>query len=121
MSLNKGIVPMVWKTARVVDLFKGGLSSDPNNFRPISILPIASKVLEKAVCFAFVEHLKKFSILSPNQFGFRNKCSTTDALLAIQQKVLKARDANKFVIIIVLDLKKAFDTVNHDILLQRLF
>jgi hypothetical protein len=121
MSLNQGIVPMVWKTARVVALFKGGLSSDPNNFRPISVLPIASKVLERAVNFAFIEHLKRFSLLSSNQFGFRKNCSTTDALLAIQQQILKARNANKFVIIIVLDLKKAFDTVNHDILLQKLF
>ncbi len=56
MSLNKGIAPVVRKTARVVALFKGGLSSDPNNFRRISVLPKASKILKKTVCFAFVEY-----------------------------------------------------------------
>ena len=89
-------------------------------YRPISLLPIFNKLLEKLVFKRLMNFLNKFDILYNKQFGFRPRHSTTHALLLITDKIQKAIDDRKFACGIFLDLCKAFDTVNHDILINKL-
>jgi retron-type reverse transcriptase len=116
-----GVMPNIWKVAKVVPLFKSGNKNDFNNYRPISILPIVSKVIESIVFDHIHHYLLENKLLSDKQFGFRKKHSTIDALLGIQKSVLTAVEKKKKVCIISIDLYKAFDSVNHFLLLLKLF
>lgn len=119
VSLKTGVVPSDLKVAKVLPLFKEGEPSVFNNYRPISILPCFSKVLEKLVYTRVIKHLND-NILYKHQYGFRKKHSTYMALLQLIDKISTALDKNMFAIGIFLDLSKAFDTVDHDILLSKL-
>lgn len=121
VSLKTGVVPSEFKVARVLPLFKEGEPSVFNNYRPISILPCFSKILEKLVYTRVITHLNDNDILYKHQYGFRKKHSTYMALLHLIDKISTALDKNMFAIGIFLDLSKAFDTVDHDILLSRLY
>ncbi len=92
-----------------------------DNFRPISILPAISKVIESVVFEHLHHYLLENQLLSQKQFGFRKNHSTTDALLCIQKTTLNAIEKKKKAIIITLDLFKAFDSVDHNLLLLKLF
>jgi hypothetical protein len=85
------------------------------NYRPVSILPIFSKIFERVTYIRLLSYINKFHILNDNPFGFRNDHSTPLALLCMQlyDKISSAIDQNKFTIGLFLDLSKAFDTVNH--------
>ena len=91
-----------------------------HNYRPISILPFFSKVFEKIVHKYIVEFLDDNNILYEYQFGFRKHHSTSHALIALVKRVTKSLDTGKYVVGVFLDLKKAFDTVDHSILLRKL-
>ena len=119
-SLNTGIFPSLMKIAKIVSLFKAGNVLDPDNFRPISLLPVLSKVLEKVVYLKTVEHLGENHVLYHRQYGFRKNHSTIDAVTNFSAEVLSAFEENKFVVTVFIDLKKAFDTVKHDIILAKL-
>ena len=119
-SFMTGIVPSQLKIAKVIPVFKKG---DPNcieNYRPISILSCFSKIFEKCVYARTIKYLDKYNILTKSQFGFRSKHSTTHALLDFIDKVSNAIDDSKHTIGIFLDLSKAFDTIDHQILLHKL-
>ena len=88
---------------------------DINNYRPISLLPIFSKIMENIVAIRLNNFLELHSVIFPNQFGFRAGCFTTHALVAITQAINKTIDNQKFGCGVFIDFKKAFDTVNHDI------
>ena len=118
-SFKTGIFPDAMKVSKVIPLFKGGNRSDPSCYRPISLPISLSKVLEKAMYFRVVSFLERFGLLFRNQFGFRSRRCTIDAIAKISEKTRFA-ESNASCCAIFLDLKKAFDTIDHDILLQKL-
>ena len=120
LSFSQGIFPDMLKIAKVIALFKSGSTEEVNNYRPISLLPIFDKIIEKLMHKQLYKFLEDHNILFKNQFGFRKKCSTAHSLIEITEKIKESIDSGKFGCGIFIDLKKAFDTVNHKILLQKL-
>ncbi len=118
--MKQGVYPDCFKTAQVTPLYKGGDRSNVNSYRPISLLPAFSKLLEKIIFVRMMNFLIEKNILSERQFGFRPKFSTEYAILDIYEKLLKNLDEKQTSCAIFLDLAKAFDTVSHDILLRKL-
>ena len=111
---------MEWKVARVTPIFKKGQRTMLDNYRPISILPVVSKLMERILYDQMYDYLKKQNILSEHQFGFRQFHSTTTTLLDCTNEWYINMDRHGLNnIVVLLDLKKAFDTVNHEIILRK--
>ena len=121
LSLSTSSVPKCWKRKRVTPVFKKGDSDDVNNYRPISILPITMKIFEKVVHSQVSDFLDSSNILSRSQSGFRNRYSTDTAVICVSDFILEELGKGKYVGAVLVDLKKAFDTVDHKILLKKLF
>ena len=119
-AFKLGIFPSCLKIARVIPVFKSGEKTDLNNYRPISILSTFSKILEKLICDRTQLFLDKHSILLSTQYGFRPFHSTSHAMLDLLTSTYDNINDNKHTAFLLLDLKKAFDTVNHSILLRKL-
>ncbi len=120
-SISQKAVPLSWKEAIVIHIFKSGSKTQVANYRPISILPIISKVAEKWIANQLIKHLNKgFTPLHRMQFGFRPNHSTETANCFLVEKIKCLLDTNPCVGAVFLDLKKAFDTVNHQVLLNKL-
>ncbi len=118
-SFETGIVPIKLKSANVIPVYKKDSQFSLSNYRPISLLSIFSKLLEKLMCKRLLNFLEKEKILFDNQFGFRTNHSTDHAILSITDKIQGAIDERDYSCGIFLDLSKAFDTVNHAILLKK--
>ena len=119
-SISSGQFPSAWKEATVKPLFKSGSKDDINNYRPISILPTISKLIEKWVEKQFSQYLTDFKLLHKSQSGFRPKHSTESALILMIDSWLKAINEGKVVGCVLVDFRKAFDLVDHEILLTKL-
>ena len=120
VSITKGYFPEEFKLAKVLPIFKSGDDQNIQNYRPISILPFFSKIFEKIIASHIMDFLDTNNILYDKQFGFRKSHSTSHAIITLVDKVSRALDTGKFIVGVFLDLKKAFDTVDHTILLKKL-
>ena len=119
-SLQNGLFPASLKIAKVIPIFKKGDTSKNFNYRPISLLSIFSKILEKIMHKRLYNFLEHHDILFQMQFGFRNGHSTEHALISLSERIKSTIDSNRVGCGLFIDLQKAFDTVNHNILLQKL-
>ena len=115
-TINEGSLPADWKHAIVTPVHKAGSKSDPSNFRPISVLPIFSKILERAVHRMVYSYLQEHRLLSPLQSGFRPLHSTSTCLAHVTNTLLENIDKGLLTGLIFLDLSKAFDTIDHSIM-----
>ena len=120
-SLQSGIFPDELKLARVVPIFKAGDPAQVSNYRPISVLTTFSKIIENIVYNHLLDFLSKNEALYEYQFGFRPSHSTQQAIITLVDRITKSLDNGNFAVAILLDLKKAFDTVDHKILLKKLY
>lgn len=120
LSLKLSHVPQSWKRAKVVPVFKSGSKLDPGNYRPISLLPTLSKVMEKVVHHQVINHLNSHKLLFEQQYGFRGGFSCEQLLIKLQNLIFNAKLKKKFAIMVFIDLKKAFDTTAHNILLHKI-
>ena len=111
--------PCQWKMAKVTPLFKSGNKEECNNYRPILVLPLLSKILEKHVFLHFYKYLQHHRFLTDSQVGFRRNQSCQTALITLTEKMY-ALEAGNYFGLVQLDLSKAFDLVNHSLLLQGL-
>ena len=121
LSMRLECFPDACKIAKVKPLFKKGSKSDPSNYRPISLLPLLSKVLERVVLSQIKEFLSFNKILYDYQSGFRKSHSTDTCLSFLNDKILKGFDDGLVTGMILIDLQKAFDMIiSHDTLLRKL-
>ena len=120
LSFQTGVFPDSMKIAKIIPLHKGGDATKCENYRPISLLPVISKVLEKIAFKRLVVHLEENNILYAKQFGFRAKHSTNDAINVLCSEILKTNDTGLDALVVFIDLKKAFDTCSHETILSKL-
>ena len=119
-SFRAGVVPLSWKRANVTAIHKKGSKCDAKNYRPISLMPIVAKIMEKIINDKLMRYLETNKMLHPSQFGFRKKHSTLQALLTITQPAEDALDSNQEYRVVSLDISSAFDKVWHAGLISKL-
>ena len=120
LSITTSTVPEEFKSARVRPLFKKNSRSDVGNYRPVSILCVSSKILEKAVFTQVDSYLRENNILYSYQSGFRNSFSTDTCLIHLTDYIQNQVSKGNYTGLVLLDLQKAFDTVDHVILCRKL-
>lgn len=119
-SIENGVYPDIWKMAMVQPIPKKTHPNDMADLRPISILPILSKVLEKVVCFQMNNYLESNNMFPEFQSGFRRDHSTSTALIDVVDNIITAQDSGDATILTLLDFSRAFDTINTALLLSKM-
>ena len=121
LSLLNGVFPDSMKIARVIPLFKTGNTKEFSNYRPISLLPQFSKILEKMYHSRLMAFIDSNQILYKSQYGFRKQMSTSLAIIELVEEITNSLDNHESTVGVFIDLKKAFDTVDHGILIEKLY
>ena len=120
LSFSSGIFPDLMKMAKIIPLYKAGGKSQFTNYRPVSLLPQFSKILERLFNNRLNNFIEKNNVISESQYGFRANRSTSSALMDLIEQITDNLDNKQITIGIFIDLKKAFDTVNHQLLIKKL-
>ena len=120
-SFEQGIFPSPLKISKILPIHKGDSVFEMSNYRPISLLPIFSKILEKLMYSRVISFIKRYNILYANQFGFQKGLSTEFAINSLLNNIIDCLENKQVGFCILLDFAKAFDTVNHEILLAKLY
>ena len=121
LSLKTSCFPDQLKIAKVIPLYKADDPRTFSNYRPVSVLPVISKILERIMYNRLIEYLDKNNILYAKQFGFRKSHSSVMALMLLVDKISRALEEGEFAIGIFIDFSKAFDTINFNILFNKLY
>jgi len=119
-SILNGKYPSKLKISKITPIFKAGDETDPDNYRPISLLSNLNRIFEKLMYVRLIKFINKHNLLDDAQYGFRSGTSTNHAILDIISTIQQNMDNKLFSCAVFIDLKKAFDTVNHQILLKKL-
>ena len=114
------VYPTAFKVAKVTDIHKGGSVFDIDNYRPISVLPLLNKILEKMIDVRLREFMNKHNIITNNQFGFRKKHSTSHGISKLHDNIIENLEKKMVCAVLFIDLKSAFDTIDHGILAKKL-
>ncbi len=119
-TITSRTFPNALKIAKVIPIFKKGDKLNPNNYRPISLLPVLSKIVEKVLNKQITKKLDELHIIDDNQYGFRAEHSTEDAVVKFVDHIERLLPIKKYVVSIHIDVSKAFDSCNHDIMKKKL-
>ena len=120
LSIDTGELPEDWRNANVSPIFKKGDRHTASNYRPVSLTCVCCKLLEHIVCRQILNHLEQHNILTSLQHGFRSGHSCETQLITTTNDIMKAYDKKEQTDLVILDFSKAFDTVPHRKLLQKL-
>ena len=121
LSFSTGTFPLCLKRATIIPVFKNGNPNLVKNYRPISLLPVFSKVFEKCIADRILKFFHRFSIMSVSQFGFTRGLSTESALVKFIEYLYNVINSRHYSLSTLVDFRKAFDTVDHSILLKKFY
>jgi len=117
---DDGVFPSIFAKSVITPLYKGGDRCEIINYRPLSLTSTISKIVERVIKIRLLSFISKHKIISANQFGFKEKCSTSDAIADLMSNIYGGLDVGDRVLCVFADLAKAFDTVHHRKLLNKL-